>query len=162
MSDGRCTRTRIVRPTPGPELPKSSAASAHEGVAIVRPCDTAHAVEGPETVVDTVHLYLPCAPAAVLLGDDTFSHHERHDTVDAHCERRVGNQVARELFTKEPRREDELICAPETLHDEVAQAASHRVTHEERAGQDRHRCGHAKNHRDVRAPVMRQAAVDKP
>jgi hypothetical protein len=60
--EGACGRHRVLT------LPNSCAASAGlmKASRLCRPCDSAHSVEGPEAAVDTVQLYFPRAPAALL------------------------------------------------------------------------------------------------
>ena len=134
---------------------------AEERLAVVRSCDRADAVELPEPVVDAVDTHLPRAAPTFLSGGKPGDDDKRGGTAESRREDFRGPQLASKRLAEEPCGDDGLVRAPEALHDEVPKAPADRVADQERPGQHGDRRGHAGDDRQVRPPVVEQAANDQ-
>jgi hypothetical protein len=118
-------------------------------------------VKLPEAIIDAVHAHLPGAPAAALLRDESVRGDDRRHATEINGKGRVRGQLLPQLLAKEALRQDDTIRVAEPLHDEITQAATHRIADKKRSGKHRHSRGDAENDGGVGAPVVGQAATGK-
>ncbi len=114
-------------------------------------------VELPESLVHTVDEDVRGAAARRF---------ERHEAVGHDDRRRVGRaqplaKILRELLAEEPDRAQDEVRPSQPAKRDVAETAAHRVADDQRAGEHRDRCGHAKQDGEVRAPVVSGAPRDE-
>ncbi len=134
---------------------------AHIRVATGGTTHVLDAVKAPEPIVNAVDAYLPCLTTALLRANHGIRDDERRDTGDVGRRTRLLLEIIRELLPKEPGRDNQVVGLAQPSDDEIAQAATYGITHQECAGENCHRGRHADDHGQMRAPVVGETLEEK-
>ena len=111
------------------------------------------AVEGPEPLVDTVHLHGRRAAAAGLVRDEAFDRNQRRGGLEGVRHPVVGQEVLRQRLADVAEARHHEVDRAQPLQRQRPQAGADRRADQQRPGQHRHGDGHAGHDGKVGAPV---------
>ena len=93
---------------------------------------------------------------AGIVSDQTFESDE-----GAYGEALASGQISAELLRKKLSGGDDRVRAANAIQYQIAKTRAHRIPHYQRAREHTDRRCHAQHNRQVRAPVVRQAAANQ-